>query len=473
MDTNNTERSTSTFNNTRSVIQCGPQASNFSWDLNHTTIPWIFAPITSIASLATVLLNTLVIIAVNQKTELKKTSTLLLSSMAVADLLVGAIAMPLIVAADILIIRQVSYSGFCALRIATEFFMFSFIWPSLYHLTLMAWERYVAIRKTIHYRMIVTRTRLKKLAITAWVLGTLTSFPPIIMLETGVDSNIKEAWHIGESIVATICLIIISYFYIMVYFAVRKRNINEITQVDVLVKTKLESKLAVTTALITGALILSFVPKIIAGGLGEVFPVFRTGVAFRLPEALIQLNSLVNPLLYVYRDRRFRKAVLELLRLQKPNTVQSAAGAVRFVRDKDQSCSLRVYPERQKVHQHAHLTRAVSCDLSVDSEYVYGRSSNTLLKRSMSVPTLHKCSDSINGLHLQQCSTVAKTNAIIHCESNTRQQTKNYNDELSKDAIMPQGTTHHVRNMPRAKSWEGNRCESLLVRTVRRPATAP
>ena len=129
MDTNNTE-STDPFTNTRSVIQCGPQASNFSWDLNHTTIPWIFAPITSIASLATVLLNTLVIIAIHQKTELKKTSTLLLSSMAVADLLVGAIAMPLIVAADILIIRQVSYSGFCALRIATEFFMFSFIWPS-------------------------------------------------------------------------------------------------------------------------------------------------------------------------------------------------------------------------------------------------------------------------------------------------------------------------------------------------------
>ena len=287
----------------------------------------------------------------------------------------------------------------------------------------------------------------------------------VIMLVAGVDYKIKEAWHIGESVVATICLIIISYLYIMIYFGVRKRNVNEISQVDLLVKAKLESKLAMTIALVTGALILSFVPVILVGGLREVFPVLRTSAAFRLPDALIQLNSLVNPLLYVYRDRRFRKAVLELLRFQKPNTVQPTAGAVRFVRHKHPLCSLKIVPEplRQKVHKRAHLTRAASCDLSVDSDYVYGSSSKTLLKRSMSVPTLHKCSDSaINGLHLQQPSTVVITNAIIHCESNTRQQTRNYYYELSKDAIKPQGTTHHVRNMPRAKSWEGNRCESLL-----------
>ena len=376
MDKNNTERSTDPFTNTRSVIQC-PQASNFSWDLNHTTIPWIFAPITSIASLATILLNTLVIIAVNQKTELKKTSTLLLSSMAVADLLVGAISMPLIFAADILIISQVSYSGFCALRIATEFFMLSFIWPSLYHLTLMAWERYVATRKTMHYRIIVTRTRLKKLAITAWVVGTFMSFPPLIMLVAGVDNNIKEAWHIGESVVATICLIIISYFYIMVYLGVRKRDINKITQVDVVVKAKMESKLAVTTALITGALILSFVPAILVGGLGEVFPVLRTSAAFRLPEALIQLNSLVNPLIYVYRDRRFRKAVLELLRFQKPNTVQSANGAVRFVTHKDPLSSLTVDPERQKVH--CSVIYMTSLDSQYTSEFVISKFSDQIL----------------------------------------------------------------------------------------------
>ena len=359
MDTNDTAKSTDL--NTRSVIQC-PQSPNFRWDLDHTTFFWILATFTSIASLATIILNALVIIAVNQKRELKKTSTLLLCSLAVADLLVGAIPMPLSVAADVLIIRgsiHVSRSGFCALRMATEFFMFSLIWPSLYHLTLIAWERYVVVQKLMSCRVIVTKTRLKKLAIAAWMLGAFTSFPPNIMGAAGVDYKIKNVWHIGESILGTACLIIIGYFYIVIYFGVRKHNINGISQVNVLIKAKQESKLALTTALITGALILSFVPMIVLGGLVQVFPVLgRNAAAFHLIDLLIQFNSLINPLLYVYRDRRFSKAVLELLRLKKTNAIQPMSD-VRFVRQKDLS--------RQIVIRHAHLTRAATCDLFIDS----------------------------------------------------------------------------------------------------------
>ncbi len=119
MDINETETSTPPFIDVRSVIRC-PHSPNFIWDFNETSIHWILSPITFFASLATIFLNALVLLAVKQKRELKKTSTILLSSMAIADLLVGAISMPLTVTADVLIIRQVSYSGFCTLRLATE-----------------------------------------------------------------------------------------------------------------------------------------------------------------------------------------------------------------------------------------------------------------------------------------------------------------------------------------------------------------
>ncbi|XP_078348516.1 alpha-2Da adrenergic receptor-like [Oculina patagonica] len=318
MAINVTETSTTTSSNVRSVIHC-PHASNRTWDLNETTIHWILLPITFIASLATIILNALVILAVKQKRELKKTSTILLSSMAIADLLVGAISMPLTVTADILIIRQVYYPGFCTLSIANEYSMFTFIWASLYHLTLIAWERYVAIRKTIDYKVIVTRGRIKKLAIVAWLLAAFASFPPFLMIMFDVDQNIKEAWHIGEGVVGVVCLIMIGYFYIMVYLGVRKRKINEISQVAAQVKAKVETKVAKKTGLITATMIFSFVPVIIiVGFLGEPFPVFRTNKAFRLPETLIQLNSLANPLIYFYRDCRFRNAALELLEVRRP-----------------------------------------------------------------------------------------------------------------------------------------------------------
>ena len=263
-------------------------------------------------------------LSLSEKERAEKTSTILLSSMAIADLLVGAISMPLNIAANILISHRLLYSGFCTLRIATEFSMFTFILSSLYHLTFIAWERYVAIRKWIDYKVTVTRDRMKKLVIMAWMLAVFTSFPPLLMLVVGVDQKIKEIWHIGESVVGGSCLTATGYFYIMVYLGVRKRKITQISQVTALVKAKQEIKVAKTTGLITASLILSFVAAIVIGALPDVFPVLRTNKAFLLAETLVQLNSLVNPLIYFYRDRRFRKAVLELLRVRKPEAIQPA-----------------------------------------------------------------------------------------------------------------------------------------------------
>ena len=123
---------------------------------------------------------------------------------------------------------------------------------------------------------------------------------------------------------AACCLTAIGYFYIMVNLGVRKRKITEISQVSALVKAKQEIKVVKTTGLITAALILSFVPVIVIGGLADVFPVLRTSNAFLVAETLIQFNSLANPLIYFYRDRRFRKAALELLRVRKPEAIQPA-----------------------------------------------------------------------------------------------------------------------------------------------------
>ena len=64
--------------------------------------------------------------------------------------------------------------------------------------------------------------------------------------------------------------------------------------------------------------------------LGTVYPVFTTNSLSHLMEALVQLNSLVSPLLYSYRDRKIRKAVLELLGMKKPHASQLVAQ--RFVK---------------------------------------------------------------------------------------------------------------------------------------------
>ena len=40
---------------------------------------------------------------------------------------------------------------------------------TLHHLTIIAWERYVAIQKWMDYKILVTNSRVKNLAIAAWI----------------------------------------------------------------------------------------------------------------------------------------------------------------------------------------------------------------------------------------------------------------------------------------------------------------
>ena len=122
------------------------------------------------------------------------------------------------------------------------------------------------------------------------------------------------------STVALSCLIAIAYFYFMMYLGMHKRKINAIGQAnDALINAKMESKIGRMTALLTTALICSFPPSIGITLLGTVYPVFKTNSLSRLMETLVQLNSLVSPLLYSYKDRKICKAVLELLGMRKPH----------------------------------------------------------------------------------------------------------------------------------------------------------
>ena len=401
-------------NETRSVLIC-PEKTNFVWDLTETTVPWILVAVVSISSVATILLNSLVIIAVIQSKQLQRISYILLSSLAVTDLLVGAIIMPLCATVDVLIALQ-KVHGVCTLDFVNVHLMYLIFASSLHHLTLIAWERYVVIQKWMDYRTIVTRSRMKKLAIGAWFAALLTTLPGILLEAIGTDPKFEVVWlNIKIALVAA-ALILIVYFYIMVYIGARKRKLSQISQVSSLVSAKYENKVAKTAGLITVALFFSFLPATVVGALGNFFPTFRKNWAFRLGETLMQLNSLVNPCIYCYRDRRFRNALLLLLRLRKPRATQPTDGAARFVRRKKQLGSLKDVAEKHSIETcTARLARAASCDSSLALDYAPGITLGTMLKRSTSAPSLYKGSSfSHHSQHHQRtCSNVTRT-ANIH-----------------------------------------------------------
>ena len=59
---------------------------------------------------------------------------------------------------------------------------------------------------------------------------------------------------------------------------------------------------------------MSGFPSLVVYTFRGVLPFFRQVSTIRWTETIFQLNSLFNPLLYWYKNRRLRKATLELLR---------------------------------------------------------------------------------------------------------------------------------------------------------------
>ena len=381
MDYNRTEASIMSSNTIKSASYC-PHIPQIIWDVHDTISPWIFAAFASVISPAAVLLNALVIIAVMKRRELQKLSNILLSSMAVTDLLVGAISIPLSAIDGLLLPYKIlAAQHICTLDVATVWLSLTLTFCSLFHLVLIAWERYVAIRKWRDYRDTLSKSRMKKLAAIAWISGTAFVLIPFL-----ISIAVSGRTTLAVFLVST-CLILalIVYFYVMVYLEIRKRKFNQILQVSVLVLLKTEYKVAKTTALVTAALFLSFVPVVSLPLLGIVFPVLRKMSSCRAVETIVLSNSLVNPLIYCYRDCRFKKVVLEVLRIRKPKP-KNAVDILRFTErpDVDGPPKDRVVII-QEVDENIRLTRSASLDLTRP----YMEPNNMLAKRTKSAPLIH------------------------------------------------------------------------------------
>ena len=381
MDHNRTETSIMSSKTIKSASYC-PHIPQIKWDVYDTISPWIFAAFASIISPTAVLLNALVIIAVMKRRELQRLSNILLSSLAVTDLLVGAICIPLSAVDGFLLPYQIfAAQHICTLDVATVWLSLTLTFCSLFHLVLIAWERYVAIRKWRYHRDTLTKSRLIKLAAIAWISGTAFVLIPFL-----ISIAVSGRTTLVVFLVST-CLILalIVYFYVMVYLEIRKRKFNQILQVSVLVLLKTEYRVAKTTALVTAALFLSFVPVVSLPLLGIVFPVLRKMSSWRAVETLVLSNSLVNPLIYCYRDCRFKKVVLELLSMKKPKP-KNAVDIVQFTERTDVCGPLK---DRvviiQEVDENILLTRSASLDLTPP----YMEPNNMLAKRTKSAPLIH------------------------------------------------------------------------------------
>ena len=256
-------------------------------------------------------------------------------------------------------------------------------------------------------------------------------------------------------------------------------NVTEINQVSFLATTRLESRVAKTTAMITVAIVLSFVPFTSTAILVNIFPAFRTYPVYRFAETVVQFNSLVSPIMYSYRDKRFRNAILELLGVKKS---QQRLDGRRNLRERE-SIGLANLAEQ---------TQGTLAPLSKRSASVEpARNPKMQVKRSLSDPTPTKCDKTCSAqpskFKLQQRATVSMTSTAIHhqrSKSHGRRKNSKENSCCSVNSqtsvVSPKGMVNPNRVLS-PKSWDnrakGNISNSQQKRqlneTTRRPKTAP
>ena len=201
----------------------------------------------------------------------------------------------------------------------------------------------MAIAKWREYKLIVTKRRVKRYAGIAWITALVTAASSVALAAAGVRYEVLLVLDVIFSLFWLIGFSQMVFLYRIVYIETRKRNRVQISQVSVLINARTESKLAYTLFLLTVAVFISSVPVVVFSILATFSPFFRANAVFRWAEIFLQINSLVNPALYFYRNNRYREAALKLLRFGTPLEIEPSVHMGRRVtRHRDSVASINV-----------------------------------------------------------------------------------------------------------------------------------
>ena len=266
----------------------------------------------SISCPFTVALNVLVIMAVKRRPRLQSYANILLACLAVTDALTGVFVQPTF------IIRRIFHllGGINTdiVRTLHIFFLTVVTFSSALHLMLVTCERLIAIKYTMAYPHLVTAQNIKVAVTSSWVLALFFSvlrWPLSDLLFN--ESVAQKIRNMIVFIVLTSCVVFMTTSYAILYkeAAHQKNKIKakQLPQEDVERFVK-ERKALKTTVYVVGAVLLCLSP----GALSIVPVIAEQNSTYLAPwfRMTVMLNSLLNPLIYCWRQKEIRQFVCRM-----------------------------------------------------------------------------------------------------------------------------------------------------------------
>ena len=268
-------------------------------------------------SFTAIMLNSVTIHAIRKTSSLPKTSKTLLLSLAISDLGAGLLAQPFYIA--YLAMKLEQYTEINSVYLALfRIIRYVFFFASFFGIVALSADRFLAIHLHLRYQELVTHKRVVVVAILSWVLSAFLSLITR-WVPTPIRSKIFAAVEFS-------CFIVIGLLYYKIYGTVRRHK----HQIQVLqVQQAAENgemtgnagnlvrlrKSAVGTFYIYLVFVICYLPGCttlvvhIVGGSNHILK----NISFYMT-TLVYLNSSLNPLIYCWKMRHIRHAVMEILR---------------------------------------------------------------------------------------------------------------------------------------------------------------
>ena len=266
-------------------------------------------------AISAIILNSVTIQALRKISSLPKPLKTLLLSLAVSDLGVGLLVEPFYFGLLVKWLqRNNSPEAVCTAYTALSCF---FSLASFFGVVALSGDRFLAIHLHLRYQELVTHKRVVAVVISIWVCSAFAS-----LFHLGVSPDIS---FIVFAVVGVVCLVFSAMLYFKIYFTVRRHRsqiqalrVQQVAQNDQITNASRLRKSAVGVFYVYLVFLLCCVPQVCA-----LFAVVVTSdlsidvhvrVFFMYSITFLFLNSSLNPVIYCWRMRQIRHAVMDIAR---------------------------------------------------------------------------------------------------------------------------------------------------------------
>uniref|UniRef100_A0A1I8G7J3 G_PROTEIN_RECEP_F1_2 domain-containing protein n=1 Tax=Macrostomum lignano TaxID=282301 RepID=A0A1I8G7J3_9PLAT len=337
----------------RNSSLCGEQLQ-----LDHRSV--VTGMVLGLIALGTVFGNSLVLLAVLLHRNLRSTTAIFVSNLAVADLLLGSCVLPLSSVLEVTGGCWLFGPLLCDLWACVDVLCCT---ASIMSLCAISLDRYIGVTRPLQHSRIVSHRRACMLVLAVWLLSFLVSVGPLLGWRKSQDGEQRQQCNVSNDPGYILFSVLFSFYLplgIVVFFYIRIYR-------EALARFKHEKKAAKTLGIVVGVFILCWLPFFF------LYPFMAFWLGY--------CNSLCNPVIYACWNRDFKRAFASILTCDRLRGRRSEASSSKSDRP-----VLRPPPRQQPLRHNRRLLQSTDCgtDLCLTDDSYFQKCANCPAERQQS-----------------------------------------------------------------------------------------